>query len=131
MIQTQTELLIKDNSGMLKARCIDTRGKRFKGIGGHITTAILKAKAVTKQKTLRRNKIQELLIIQTKKPIRRDDGSTVTFSNNSGVCVTSGSKVQLGFKRINTTVAIELKKYSSIKKAKGSFNLIKLAKNLV
>jgi len=131
MIQTQTKIIIKDNSGILRGRCINTRHKKPKGIGNHVSVAVTKTKA-HRQTHFKTSACQDLLIIQTKKAVHRYDGSSVQFNVNTGVCVVlNDHKLQLGFKRINTTVPFELKKQNHIKLGQGSSNLIKLAKNLV
>lgn len=133
MIRNQSELLIKDNSGILKGRCINIGKSPFRAIGDFIKISITRSKSsrLSKNKNIRSNLVQDLLIIQTKKPIIRYDGSTIKFNQNCGVCVNlnvgKGMRLQLGFKRIKTTVPFELK--GRIKQ--GSHNFIKLGKNLV
>lgn len=140
VIQTQTQILIKDNSGLFKGRCINKRTKSYQKIAGHITVAVTKVKALSKRKGSgsRPGHKQDLIIIQTKKPLIRYDGSTIRFHTNCGVCINathSGSKpkrsgsAQLGFKRIQTTVPFELK--TGFQGAKNGHHLIKLAKTLV
>ena len=131
MIQNQTEIYVKDNSGILKGRCINA-GKTHQSVGARVKVTVSKAKVASKQKSFKRTGLQDLLIIQTKKSIVRKDGSTLMFNGNKGVCVslTSRTKLQLGFKRINTAVVFELKKSYSLKSGL-SHNLMKLAKGLV
>ena len=127
MIQNQTEISIKDNSGLLLGRCINV-GKQSGAVGQRIKVAVLKSKTMTKRKSAKRNVLQDLLLIQTKKMIYRNDGSTLRFNGNKGVCVNvgRGAKLQLGFKRITSAVAIELKKSNR----SGGLNLLKLAKHV-
>lgn len=129
MIQNQTEILVKDNSGVLKGRCIN-KGKRYASAGARIKVAVLKTKAAYKQKkAFKKNALQDLLLIQTKKALIRHDGSTLTFNGNKGVCITQGQRgLQLGFKRINTAVPFEVKQSSAFKQGLSAKNLIKLAK---
>lgn len=127
MIQNQTKIIIKDNSGVLMGRCINA-GQQRGIISQLIKIAVLKSKAssrTAKRKTSKRSALQDVLLVQTKKTIHRNDGSTLQFNGNKGVCVSkSGAQLQLGFKRINTAVTVELKKPH-----RGlSPNLIKLAK---
>jgi ribosomal protein L14 len=130
MIQNQTEILIKDNSGLLLGRTINA-GNTGGSVGARIKVAVLKSKATSKRKSSKRNVLQDLILIQTKKVVLRNDGSSVKFDGNKGVCVSVGSraKLQLGFKRINTTVPIELKKNNQY--GGQSLNLMKLAKNIL
>lgn len=129
MIQNQTKISIKDNSGLLLGRCINS-GKSCGTVCQRIKVAVLKSKATTKRKASKPNVLQDLVLIQSKKAIIRNDGSTIRFNGNKGVCVSAGrgAKLQLGFKRINTAVAVELKQS---RRLGLSSNLIKLAKNIL
>lgn len=132
MIQNQTEISIKDNSGLLLGRCINA-GKPgvVPTVGHRIKVTVLKSKAITKRKGSKRGTLQDLLLIQTKKLICRYDGSTLRFNGNKGVCVSgSGTKLQYGFKRINTAVTVELKKSHTLMSGYSS-NIMKLAKNIL
>lgn len=138
MIHKQTEILIKDNSGFSKARVINIPSQKSKGCGvARAVNTVIVNKAnqgIKKKITLnKRSILQDLLIIQTKKPIMRYDGSSVAFSSNCGVAITKSkdSKLQLDFKRINTAVSLEVKKINSEQFFRGSYNIIKLAKSLI
>jgi large subunit ribosomal protein L14 len=158
MIQTQTKILIKDNSDFLEGKCINYTPRIARGaatIGDLIKVTILKTKKSkspisrslnTMTGAKGKSSLQDLLIIQTKKPIYRKDGSTVKFDFNCGVCIsfkgiTSSSigggvgkkRLQLGFKRINTTTTLELKNFTRapLQQFKGAYNLIKLSKGFV
>jgi ribosomal protein L14 len=147
MLQIQTKILIKDNSGLLQGKIINSGRaiKRNATVGNSIKIAVTRAKSKaglgkniktsSRVQTSSKGQLQDLLIIQTKKIILRNDGSTVKFDSNSGVCISFRSAhkklLQFGFKRINTSVPFELKKHSHWQTFKGSYNLIKLAKNLL
>ena len=128
MIQNRTKIIIKDNSGVLMGRCINAGKQR--GSLQFAKIADLKSKAVftTKRKALKRSALQDILLVQTKKTLHRNDGATLKFNGNKGVCVSkSGTQLQLGFKRINTAVTVELKKSHHGQ----SSNLMKLAKAIL
>lgn len=150
MIQVQTQIVIKDNSGFLRGKCINsmTPAATAAKVGNAIKVSITKAKAKATAGTAMRKgpgkqqahsskgSLQTLLIIQTKKPIIRYDGSTVKFNCNSGVSVglnpgSNKQRLQFGFKRINSTVPFELKNKVHWQAFGGTLNLIKLAKSLV
>jgi ribosomal protein L14 len=143
MIQTKTKILIKDNSDFLNANCINSNIKRGATIGGCIKVSVSKMKPGSNLSTPLKNapdnakqSLQNLLIVQTKAPILRADGSSLHFNCNSGVSILlkkTGTKrqYQLGFKRINTAVPFELKNKGYIQKLKGAPNVIKLAKHLL
>lgn len=130
MVQNQTEILVKDNSGILLGRCISGGCSK---VGARIQIAVLKAKIVTKRKILKHKALQDLLLIQTKKAILRNDGSTLQFNGNKGVCISMDSRgrVQLGFKRINTVVPHELRKSGNLNSGLSSLNLMKVANSLM
>lgn len=143
MIQTKTKILVKDNSDFLKAHCINSGAKKNARVGNCIKASVFKMKPSSSFSTSLKNtpenakqSLQHLLIVQTKAPILRADGSSLQFNFNSGVSITlkkTGTKKQhlLGFKRINTAVPFELKNREFIQKLKGVPNVIKLAKHLL
>lgn len=54
---------------------------------------------ITKNDNITKNELKDVIIIQTKKPIMRLDGSTLTFGMNSAVTVNLKKKsFHLGFK---------------------------------
>lgn len=144
MIQTKTKILIKDNSEFLNAYCINCGVKQNARVGNSIKVSVYKMKTSsmsqsTSLKNLADNtkqSLQNLLIVQTKAPIRRADGSSLHFNFNSAISIvlkkaSARKRHQLGFKRINTAVPFELKNKEYIQKIKGVPNLIKLAKHLL
>jgi ribosomal protein L14 len=143
MIQTKTKILIKDNSDFFKASCINSGVKRSATVGSCIKVSVSKMKPGSSLSTSLKNNaleakqsLQNLLIVQTKAPILRADGSSLHFNFNSGVSILlkkAGTKRQhqLGFKRINTAVPFELKNKEYIQRLKGVPNVIKLAKHLL
>lgn len=142
MIQTKTKILIKDNSDFFKASCINSGVKICATVGSCIKVSVSKMKPGSSLSTSLKNSpeakqsLQNLLIVQTKAPILRADGSSLHFNFNSGVSILlkkAGTKRQhqLGFKRINTAVPFELKNKEYIQRLKGVPNVIKLAKHLL
>jgi ribosomal protein L14 len=140
MIQTQTHILIKDNSDYLNGKCVNKGWKKTAGVGNVIKISISKVRSGTRPPLglvhgNTKKKLHDILIIQTKKPLRRKDGASLECNCNSGVGVVYKKGAlkkqhQLGFKRINTTVPFELKHTAHVQKFKGAYNVIKLAKNL-
>lgn len=149
MIQAQTKILIKDNSDLLEGTCINSYQKTTKKaakVGNCVKASIKKVKSnfahrntsgkSTNTGAVGKKRLNDLLIIQTKRSISRKDGSTIQFSKNCGVSIIfkkSGSKKQhlLGFKRISTTVPFELKNKMYGQRFKAAYNIIKVAKNLI
>ena len=140
MIQVKTEILIKDNSGFQQGTCINCQPRKKGAKVGHsLKVAITKSKralrAMPRSSISSKEVLQNLLVIQTRKPIMRLDGSTIKFNWNCGVSISfkkaPKNRLQLGFKRINTVLPFELRKRSHWQQFQGTFNIIKLAKNLI
>lgn len=149
MIQTKTKILITDNSALLEGYCINynsNSSKKAVRIGGCIKVSVSKMKTnVNKERASSTSILPEanmkrplhsVLVIQTKAPANRADGSTVQFSANCGVSIIlkkTGSKKsqQLAFQRVNSTIPFELKDKAHMQKVKIAFSVVKLAKHLV
>lgn len=87
MIYMQTVLDVADNSGARKASMIgvlNARGRRCGNIGDIIRVNIKESApdAAVKKGTLAR-----AIIVRTKSPIRRDDGTYVRFDSNAVVII--------------------------------------------
>jgi len=125
-LQTRSKITIKDNSGLMRGRVINAMPNAT--LCSKLKLVITKRKSKP-QKTKSRNKLQDVLVIQTKRPVLRFDGSTIRFNSNSAVVVNlNKNTLVLGFKRVNTCVPFEIK---HTLKEKGSTNIIKLAKALL
>lgn len=126
MLQRQSRIEIKDNSGLFEGRIIDASTCNNAGLGMCVKAVVIRARA---DKNL--GKMKDVLVIQTKKTQVRMDGSTLKFSKNSGVCVTRAlnrqgkKRLTLNFKRIKTSVSYEQK--HNRKLHTSNINLIKLA----
>ncbi|HUW20132.1 MAG TPA: 50S ribosomal protein L14 [Sedimentisphaerales bacterium] len=93
MIQQQTMLDIADNSGVKSALCIRVlrRGGTRKdntrsvaGLGDVICVAIKKSLPTCQ---LDDKKVHKCVIIRTKSPVKRPDGSYVRFDSNAAVMI--------------------------------------------
>lgn len=88
MIQQMTELLVADNSGAKRVRCIKVLGgsrRRYATLGDIIVVSI--KEAIPKAK-VKKGDVKKAVIVRTKKETRRSDGSTIKFDENSAVLVT-------------------------------------------
>ena len=145
MIQRKTKIVIKDNSGFLKSYCINSY-PRNKGarVGHSLKVAITKSKNALSHRESSSSRgsspsqkecLTNLLIIHTRCPISRYDGSFIRFHYNSGVSIllkkTLKNPIQLGFKRINTALPFELRKRNHWQGFQGTLNITKLAKSLI
>jgi large subunit ribosomal protein L14 len=93
MIQTYTMVDIADNSGVKSAMCIRVkRGESARGqftrskagIGDVIWVAIKKSLPTCQ---LDDKKVHKCVVIRTKSPVRRPDGSYVRFDSNAAVMI--------------------------------------------
>ena len=87
MIYLRTILDIADNSGAKKASMIGVigrRGKKMAQIGDIITANV---KEAIPDGTVKKGEVVKAVIVRTKSPIRRKDGSVVKFSSNAMVII--------------------------------------------
>ncbi|MBN1361000.1 MAG: 50S ribosomal protein L14 [Sedimentisphaerales bacterium] len=93
MIQQETMLDVADNSGVKSALCIKVLGKgssrgKFTrpcaSVGDVVCVAIKKSLPTCQ---LDDKKVHKCVIVRTKSPIRRPDGSYVRFDSNAAVMI--------------------------------------------
>ena len=86
MIQEFTMLLVADNSGARKAMCFRILGGRRKTarIGDIVVVAI---KEAIPGGTVKKSEVCKAVIVRTKAPVRRKDGSLIRFSDNAAVII--------------------------------------------
>ena len=87
MIYIRTILDIADNSGAKKASMIGVigrRGKRMAQIGDIITANV---KEAIPEGGVKKGEVVKAVIVRTKSPIKRKDGSVVKFSSNAMVII--------------------------------------------
>lgn len=113
MIQLRTILQIADNSGAKRASMIGVIGRRGKLVAeiGDIITANIKE--AIPHGTVKNGDVVKAVIVRTKSPIRRRDGSVVKFSSNAMVII-DNQKNPRGT-RIFGPVARELREKQFIK----------------
>lgn len=89
MIQLRSVLEIADNSGAKRATMIGVIGRRGKKIAeiGDIITATIKE--AIPEGTVKKGEVVKAVIVRTKSPIRRKDGSWLKFSSNAMVIIDS------------------------------------------
>lgn len=87
MIQMQTDLDVCDNSGAKVARCIKVlggTGRRTADVGDVIVVSIQKTLAGS---NIKKGQVLRGVIVRTKYPCRREDGSYVKFDRNALVLI--------------------------------------------
>lgn len=107
MIQTESRLLVADNSGAKEVLCIRVLGgtrKRYASIGDKIVVTI---KHTIAGSSLKKGTVTKAIVVRTKKEVRRPDGSYIRFDDNACVLLNDGG--ELRGTRIFGPVARELR----------------------
>jgi large subunit ribosomal protein L14 len=86
MIQEETNLDVADNTGARSVRCFRLIGQRkmYAHIGDLIRVAVKEAQPTG---MVKKGQVCRAIIVRTKQPIRRSDGSAVRFDTNAVVLV--------------------------------------------
>ncbi|MDX1428406.1 MAG: 50S ribosomal protein L14 [Salegentibacter mishustinae] len=87
MIQEETNLVVADNSGAKKVRCIRVlggSGRKYASIGDTIVVAV---KAAIPNGTVKKGEVSRAVIVRTKKEVRRKDGTYIRFDENAAVLI--------------------------------------------
>lgn len=119
MIQQESRLLACDNSGARQLLCIRVlggSGRRYAGVGDVIVASV---KTANPAGAVKRKSIVKAVVVRTRKPIRRSDGSTIAFDDNAAVVLGEDNKTPRGT-RIFGPVPRELRE-------KGYSRIISLA----
>jgi len=113
MIQVQSLLDVADNSGARKLFCIKVLGgskRRYATVGDVIVVSIRDALPNSKVK---KGSVMKVVIVRTRKAVRRLDGSVIRFDTNSAVLI-DAQKQPIGT-RIFGPVARELRQKNYLK----------------
>ncbi len=87
MIQTESRLVVTDNSGAKEVLCIKVLGwshRRYASIGDVIVCSVKKA---SPDGAIKKKKVVKAVVVRTAKEIRRKDGSYVRFDDNACVII--------------------------------------------
>lgn len=87
MIQQQSILKVADNTGAKEIMCIRCLGgshRKFAGVGDVIIASV---KSAIPNGVVKKGDVVKAVIVRTKKPIRRPDGSYVRFDENAAVII--------------------------------------------
>ena len=85
MIQEETNLVVADNSGAKKVRCIRIIGghdRRYAGVGDIIVVAV---KSAIPGAGVKKGEVSRAVVVRTTKETRRKDGSFIRFDENAAV----------------------------------------------
>ncbi len=122
MIQEQTVLDVADNTGAKIVMCIKVlggSGRRYASLGDVVVGAVKKA---IPSGTVKQGEVVKGVIVRTKRPVRREDGSYVRFDKNAIVLLDAANEPR--GTRIFGAVARELR-------AKNFMKIISLASEVV
>jgi large subunit ribosomal protein L14 len=115
MIQTETILNVADNSGAKKCLCIKVLGgshRRYATVGDKIVVAI---KDAIPRGKVQKGTVQRAIIIRTKFPVKRTDGSIIRFDDNAVVLINKNNFEPVGT-RIFGPIARETRKKYDVQK---------------
>ncbi len=83
----QSYLKVADNTGAKELMCIRVLGgsrKRYAGVGDVIVASV---KKISPGGATKKGEVVRAVIVRTKHPIRRDDGSYIRFDENAAVII--------------------------------------------
>jgi large subunit ribosomal protein L14 len=86
MIQEQTDLEVADNTGARRVRCFRILGhnKRYAYVGDILRVSVKEAQPTG---MVKKGQVCRALVVRTKHPISRPDGSYLSFDDNAVVLV--------------------------------------------
>ncbi len=92
MIQMQTMLKVADNSGAKLVRCINVLGpsNRAEGVIGDIVVASVRKRLPTSD--IEKGEIVRGVIVRSRRPYRRKDGTVVRFDDNAIVLINTAGE---------------------------------------
>jgi len=123
MIQQETILEVADNTGAKLVQCIKVlRGskRRYAGVGDVVVCSV---KESIPRASVKKGDVIRAVIVQTKKKIRREDGSYLQFHTNSCVILDDKLENPRGT-RIFGPIARELRE-------KGFMKIVSLAPEVI
>jgi large subunit ribosomal protein L14 len=120
LIQTYTRLDVADNTGARTVMCIRILGgshRRYAGVGDIIIGSVKKAAPGS---DVKQGTVVKGVVVRTKAPIRRDDGSYVRFDRNAmvlldaennpkGICIFGAVARELRLKNFMKIISLAAK----------------------
>lgn len=122
MIEMQTRLQVADNTGAREVMCIKVLGgskRRYAGVGDVIVVSI---KSTIPHSKIKKGDVHRAVIVRTKQPVRRSDGSFMKADTNAAVLISKQNE-PVGT-RIFGTIFRELR-------ASGFMKIISLAPEVI
>ena len=90
MIQNETRLRVADNTGAREILCIRVAGgshRRYAGVGDIIVGTV---KQAIPNASVKKGEVVRAVVVRTKKPFGRDDGTLISFDENAAVLIDVG-----------------------------------------
>jgi large subunit ribosomal protein L14 len=87
MIQQETRMTVADNTGAKEVMCIKVLGgsrRRYASIGDVIICSV---KSVIAGSDVKKKAVVRAVVVRTRKPVRRADGSYIRFDSNAAVLI--------------------------------------------
>ena len=123
MIEMQTRLQVADNTGAREVMCIKVlggAGRRYASVGDVIVVSI--KDTIANSQKVKKGDVMRAVVVRTKQPVRRADGSFMRADNNAAVLLNKQNE-PVGT-RIFGTIFRELR-------AAGFMKIISLAPEVV
>ena len=87
MVQQQTVLKVADNTGAKEIMCIRCLGGSYRKYARVGDIIIASVKTATPGGVVKKGEVVKAVVVRTKKPIRRADGSYLRFDENAAVII--------------------------------------------
>jgi large subunit ribosomal protein L14 len=113
VIQQETRLRVADNTGAREILCIRVAGgshRRYAGVGDIIVGTV---KQAVPHGAVKKGEVVRAVVVRTKKPFGRDDGTYISFDENAAVLIDVGKNPR--GTRIFGPVARELRERNFMK----------------
>jgi len=113
MIQQESNLRVADNTGARSLRCIRVLGgsnRRYARVGDVIVGTV---KVATPQGAVKKGEVVKAVVVRTKKPFGRNDGTSIAFDENAAVIIDNANNPR--GTRIFGPVARELREKNFMK----------------
>ena len=87
MIQQQTILKVADNTGAKEIMCIRCLGGSYRKTSNIGDVIVASVKSATPGGVVKKGEVVKAVVVRTKKPTRRADGSYIRFDENAAVII--------------------------------------------
>ena len=87
MVQQQTILKVADNTGAKEIMCIRCLGGSYRKYASVGDVVVASVKSATPGGVVKKGEVVKAVVVRTKKPIRRADGTIVRFDENAAVII--------------------------------------------